>query len=111
MCMLGEFSSFSFSLLVPMEWMEKADAIVFGEIRRGTRADFQVLKDAGIELKGKVALANYGGIYRGTKVKNAQDNGMAGCVLFTDPLDDGEVTVENGYKAYPGLTPSCYDFV
>lgn len=28
---------------------------------------------------------------------------MAGCVLFTDPLDDGEVTVENGYKAYPGL--------
>ncbi|KAF5847757.1 hypothetical protein GGP41_008970 [Bipolaris sorokiniana] len=94
-----------------MEWMEKADAIVFGEIRRGTRADFQVLKDAGIELKGKIALANYGGIYRGTKVKNAQDNGMAGCVLFTDPLDDGEVTVENGYKAYPGLTPSCYDFI
>ena len=71
--------------------------------RRGTRADFQVLKDAGIQLEGKIALANYGGIYRGTKVKNAQDNGMAGCVLFTDPLDDGEVTVENGYKAYPGL--------
>ncbi|EUC36308.1 hypothetical protein COCCADRAFT_88509 [Bipolaris zeicola 26-R-13] len=70
-------------------------------VGRGTRADFQVLKDAGIDLKGKIALANYGGIYRGTKVKNAQDNGMAGCVLFTDPLDDGEVTVENGYKAYP----------
>lgn len=79
-----------------------------GDGRRGTRADFQVLKDAGIDLKGKIALANYGGIYRGTKVKNAQDNGMAGCVLFTDPLDDGEVTVENGYKAYPGLVPSFY---
>jgi N-acetylated-alpha-linked acidic dipeptidase len=54
-------------------------------------------------LQGKIALANYGGIYRGTKVKNAQDSGMAGCVLFTDPLDDGEITVENGYEAYPGL--------
>lgn len=68
---------------------------------RGTRADFQVLKDAGIELKGKIALANYGAIYRGTKVKNAQDNEMAGCVIFTDPLDDGEITEENGYEAYP----------
>jgi len=48
----------------------------------------------------------YGGIYRGTKVKNAQDNGMVGCVLFTDPLDDGEVTVENGYEAYPGTYSS-----
>lgn len=46
-------------------------------------------------------MANYGGIYRGTKVKNAQDNGMAGCIIFTDPLDDGEVTEENGYEAYP----------
>lgn len=69
--------------------------------RRGTRADFNVLKDAGIELKGKIALANYGGIYRGTKVKNAQDNGMVGCVIYTDPLDDGEITEENGYDAYP----------
>jgi N-acetylated-alpha-linked acidic dipeptidase len=68
---------------------------------RGTRADFQVLKDAGIELEGKIAMANYGGIYRGTKVKNAQDNGMAGCIIFTDPMDDGKVTEENGYDAYP----------
>jgi hypothetical protein len=60
-----------------------------------------VLKDAGIELAGKLALANYGGIYRGTKVKNAQDNGMAGCIIFTDPQDDGEITEENGYEAYP----------
>jgi hypothetical protein len=59
------------------------------------------LKDAGIELKGKIALANYGGIYRGTKVKNAQDNGMVGAVIYTDPMDDGEVREENGYEAYP----------
>lgn len=50
-------------------------------------------------------MANYGGVYRGTKVKNAQDNGMIGCIIFTDPLDDGEVTEENGYEAYP--SPPC----
>lgn len=77
--------------------------------RRGTRADFQVLIDAGIDLKGKIAMANYGGVYRGTKVKNAQDNGMAACIIFTDPLDDGEVTEENGYEAYPG--PSRHSYV
>lgn len=72
--------------------------------RRGTRADFQVLTDAGLDLKGKIAMANYGGVYRGTKVKNAQDNGMVGCIIFTDPLDDGEVTEENGYEAYPSTS-------
>ncbi|KAK1718279.1 peptidase family M28 [Colletotrichum lupini] len=71
-------------------------------VGRGQRGDFQALKDAGIELEGKIALSMYGAIYRGTKVKNAQDNGMIGAVLFTDPLDDGEITVANGYLAYPG---------
>ena len=29
---------------------------------------------------------------------------MIGCVIYTDPQDDGEVTVKNGYLAYPGMT-------
>ncbi|KAH7130248.1 hypothetical protein B0J11DRAFT_429498 [Dendryphion nanum] len=70
-------------------------------VGRGTQADFKVLEDAGVELKGKIALANYGAIYRGTKVKNAQDRGMLGAVIYTDPMDDGEIREENGYKAYP----------
>jgi hypothetical protein len=68
------------------------------------------LKDAGIELKGKIGLANYGGIYRGTKVKNAQDNGMVGAVIYTDPMDDGEVREENGYEAYPSMSYTEYNF-
>ena len=28
---------------------------------------------------------------------------MIGCVIYTDPQDDGEVTVKNGYLAYPGM--------
>ncbi|ORX93765.1 hypothetical protein BCR34DRAFT_230723 [Clohesyomyces aquaticus] len=101
---LGEDSTSGYPNVIPAFHAMSGSGDVEGEyvyVGRGTRADFQVLKDAGIELKGKVAMANYGGIYRGTKVKNAQDTGMAGCILFTDPLDDGEVTVENGYAAYP----------
>jgi len=28
---------------------------------------------------------------------------MVGCIIFTDPLDDGEITEENGYEAYPSM--------
>ncbi|CAI6342519.1 unnamed protein product [Periconia digitata] len=101
---LKEDDTSSYPNLIPAYHAMSASGNVTAEyvyVGRGTRADFEVLKDAGIELKGKIALANYGGIYRGTKVKNAQDNGMVGCVLYTDPLDDGEITEANGYEAYP----------
>ena len=57
----------------------------------------------GVPLEGKIALSKYGGPFRGLKVKNAQAYGMIGCVLFTDPGDDGNVTEANGYAAYPGM--------
>lgn len=38
---------------------------------------------------------------RGLKVKNAHDYGMVGCLIFTDPGDDGEITEVNGFTAYP----------
>jgi hypothetical protein len=47
-------------------------------------------------------LAKYGGPFRGLKVKNAQEHGMIGCIIFTDPGDDGEITEANGYAPYPG---------
>jgi len=70
--------------------------------RRGTGADFERLVDLGVDLKGKIALIRYGSIFRGLKVKNAQDHGMIGAVIFTDLADDGNITVAKGYKAYPG---------
>ncbi|KAI6712134.1 hypothetical protein JHW43_005329 [Diplocarpon mali] len=60
-------------------------------------------------LAGKIALARYGGIFRGLKVKRAQDLGMIGTVIFTDPGDDGDPTDENGVDLYPngpGRNPS-----
>ncbi|CAJ2508116.1 Uu.00g093020.m01.CDS01 [Anthostomella pinea] len=102
--MLAEDPTTSYPNRIPAYHAMSASGNVSAEyvyVGRGTQADFQVLKDAGIELEGKIALSMYGGIYRGTKVKNAQDNGMAACVLFTDPLDDGEITEVNGYLPYP----------
>ncbi|KAJ6151584.1 Glutamate carboxypeptidase [Penicillium chermesinum] len=52
-------------------------------------------------LEGKIALVKYGGIFRGLKVKRAQELGMVGVVIYTDPQEDGKITEENGYKAYP----------
>lgn len=70
-------------------------------VGRGTGADFERLVDLGVELEGKIALIRYGSIFRGLKVKNAQDHGMIGAIIFTDPADDGNVTAANGFEAYP----------
>lgn len=43
-----------------------------GIYRRGSREDYQKLKDLGVELEGKIALAQYGGANRGVKIKNAE---------------------------------------
>lgn len=67
----------------------------------GTYKDFEDLQAANIPLKGKIALAKYGGIFRGLKVKRAQELGMVGVVIYSDPQEDGEVTEKNGHKPYP----------
>lgn len=70
-------------------------------VNYGTYQDFEDLVQANVSLKGKIAVARYGGIFRGLKIKRAQELGMLGAVLFDDPGSDGEFTEENGYEAYP----------
>ncbi|KAK4450236.1 glutamate carboxypeptidase-like protein 2 [Podospora aff. communis PSN243] len=70
-------------------------------VGRGSGLDFERLVELGVKLEGKIALIRYGGLFRGLKVKNAQDHGMIGAVIFTDPADDGNVTVAKGVEAYP----------
>ncbi|KAF2469078.1 Zn-dependent exopeptidase [Lindgomyces ingoldianus] len=67
----------------------------------GTFKDFQELQAANISLLGKIALIKYGRIFRGLKVKRAQELGMVGAVIYSDPGDDGDVTDENGNTTYP----------
>ncbi|KAF4419455.1 glutamate carboxypeptidase II [Fusarium acutatum] len=73
----------------------------FVYVNYGTYQDYQDLVDAKIDIKGKIAIARYGGIFRGLKVKRAQELGFVGILIYSDPGDDGERTEENGYKPYP----------
>lgn len=70
-------------------------------VGRGQVVDFEALLKLNVPLEGKIALAKYGGPFRGLKVKNAALYGMIGVILFTDPGDDGNITEANGYAAYP----------
>lgn len=58
-------------------------------VNKGLPEDYQILRDLGILVKGKICIARYGGSYRGVKAKVAGDNGAAGLILYSDPADDG----------------------
>ncbi|KAI9931821.1 hypothetical protein ASPWEDRAFT_37285 [Aspergillus wentii DTO 134E9] len=73
----------------------------FVYVNFGTYADFDDLVKANVSLSGKIALVKYGRIFRGLKVKRAQELGMVGVIMYDDPQSDGEITEENGYKPYP----------
>ena len=55
----------------------------------GRKEDFEMLKELGVDVKGKIVLARYGGNFRGFKAKFAEANGAAGLIIFTDPEDSG----------------------
>ena len=55
----------------------------------GRKEDFETLKTLGVDVKGKIVLARYGGNFRGYKAKFAEANGAAGLIIFTDPKDSG----------------------
>ncbi|KAH7930683.1 Zn-dependent exopeptidase [Leucogyrophana mollusca] len=75
-------------------------------VNYGTKADYDQLRAAGVDFKGKIVLARYGANFRGlkvglTSVQGAEELGAAGVLIYSDPRDDGPVTVENGYEPYP----------
>ena len=73
----------------------------FVYVNYGTHWDFQDLVKQKISLTGKIAVAKYGKIFRGLKIKEAEELGMVGVVIYSDPGDDGEITEQEGYKPYP----------
>lgn len=70
-------------------------------VNYGTYEDYGDLLNHGIDLRGKIAIAKYGKIFRGLKVRRAAELGMLGVVIYSDPGDDGDVTEVHGEKAYP----------
>ncbi|NBO59008.1 MAG: M28 family peptidase, partial [Chitinophagia bacterium] len=55
----------------------------------GVPADYEVLDKMGISVKGKIVIAKYGGSWRGIKPKVAAEHGAIGCLIYSDPHEDG----------------------
>ena len=55
----------------------------------GIPSDYETLEKLGIDVKGKIVLARYGGSWRGIKPKVAAEHGAIACLIYSDPHEDG----------------------
>ncbi|MBZ5606893.1 MAG: M28 family peptidase [Acidobacteriia bacterium] len=58
-------------------------------VNYGVPEDYEYLAKQGIDVKGKIVIARYGKSWRGTKPKVAAEHGAVGCLIYSDPRDDG----------------------
>lgn len=58
-------------------------------VNYGVPADYEELARRGIDVKGKIVIARYGGSWRGIKPKVAAEHGAVGCLIYSDPRNDG----------------------
>ncbi|HXB06459.1 MAG TPA: M28 family metallopeptidase [Puia sp.] len=58
-------------------------------VNYGIPEDYERLDKMGISVKGKIVIAKYGRSWRGIKPKVAQEHGAIGCLIYSDPKDDG----------------------
>ena len=58
-------------------------------VNYGVPADYEELEQRGISVKGAIVIAKYGGSWRGIKPKVAAEHGAVGCLIYSDPRDDG----------------------
>jgi N-acetylated-alpha-linked acidic dipeptidase len=84
-----------------------ADGDVTGElvyVNYGRPEDYHVLDSLGISVRGKIVIARYGQSWRGIKPKVAAEHGAIGCIIYSDPKDDG-YWVDDPYPTGP-MRPS-----
>ena len=58
-------------------------------VNYGIPADYELLESRGIDVKGKIVIARYGGSWRGIKPKVAAEHGAVACIIYSDPRNDG----------------------
>lgn len=58
-------------------------------VNYGVPADYDELERRGIDVKGKIVISRYGGSWRGIKPKVAAEHGAVGCIIYSDPRNDG----------------------
>ena len=73
-------------------------------VNYGNVDDYKRLEQLGISVKGKIVIARYGSGWRGLKPKLAQEHGAIGCIIYSDPRDDG-YSIEADYPKGPMRPP------
>ena len=58
-------------------------------VNYGRPEDYEELDALGVSVRGAIVIARYGGSFRGTKPKIAAEHGAIGCLIYSDPRDDG----------------------
>lgn len=58
-------------------------------VNYGIPADYELLERMGVSVKGKIVIARYGASWRGIKPKVAYEHGAVGCLIYSDPKEDG----------------------
>ncbi len=58
-------------------------------VNYGRPQDYDELDRRGISVKGAIVIARYGASWRGIKPKVAAEHGAVGCLIYSDPTDDG----------------------
>lgn len=58
-------------------------------VNYGVPEDYERLERLGVSVKGAIVIARYGGSWRGIKPKVAAEHGAIGCLIYSDPRDDG----------------------
>ena len=58
-------------------------------VNYGLPRDYDELARRGVDVRGKIAIARYGQSWRGIKPKVAAEHGAVGCIIYSDPRDDG----------------------
>jgi N-acetylated-alpha-linked acidic dipeptidase len=66
-------------------------------VNYGRPVDYEQLERLGVSVKGAIVIARYGASWRGIKPKVAAEHGAIGCLIYSDPADDGY----GGGEVYP----------
>ncbi len=76
-------------------------------VNYGLPDDYETLAKLGVDVKGKIVIAKYGRSWRGIKPKVAYEHGAVGCIIYSDPKDDGytagDVYPKGAYKNEYGV--------
>src|ERR1700690_559075 len=76
-------------------------------VNYGAPDDYEQLERLGISVKGAIVIARYGATWRGIKPKVAAEHGAVGCIIYSDPRDDGffqgDVYPKGAYRPPDGI--------